>query len=130
MPAMKAKPIVYWIATVLVCAMMALDAYKLFTHDPQMAAGMASLGYPAYFSMILATAKTLGILALLVPGLSLLKEWAYAGFTFTFIGAFWSHMAMNQTSAAPMPVVALVLLVISYILRPAGCRRLIESKTV
>jgi apolipoprotein N-acyltransferase len=127
---MKAKPIAYWIATVLVCAMMALDAYKLFTRDPQMAAGMASLGYPTYFCFILALAKTLGILALLAPGLPLLKEWAYAGFTFTFIGALWSHLAMGQNQAAPMPVVALVLLVISYVLRPAGSRRLIEAKVV
>ena len=91
---------------------------------------MASLGYPPYFSTILGSAKTLGILALLAPGLPLLKEWAYAGFTFTFLGALWSHLAMGQTQAVPMPIAALVLLALSYILRPAGTRRLIEAKVV
>jgi hypothetical protein len=64
----------------------------------------------------------LGVIALLVPGFALLKEWAYAGFTFTFIGAFISHLTMNQNQEALMPVVALALLAISYFLRPASRR--------
>jgi hypothetical protein len=62
------------------------------------------------------------VIALLVPGFLILKEWAYAGFTFTFIGAFISHLAMNQNQEAIMPVIAFVVLAISYFMRPASRR--------
>jgi DoxX-like family len=115
-----------WIATLAVCAFMAYNAYAYLTHDPKMMAAFASLGYPTYFPTILGIAKVLGILALLVNGAVRLKEWAYAGFTFTFIGALCSHLASGQQKAALMPVVVLIVLVISYLLRPPG-RRLIEA---
>ena len=43
---------------------------------------MANLGDPMYLMTILGVAKILGVIALLAPRLPLLKEWAYAGFTF------------------------------------------------
>ncbi len=116
---MNGKIVTYWITTVLVSGWMAYAAIKYLTHDPKMSAGFASLGYPAYFPIVLGTAKLLGVLALLAPGLPRLKEWAYAGFTFTFIGAAWSHLASNQNNAAVMPIATLVLLAISYACRPA-----------
>ena len=103
---MKAKIITYWIATILVCGQMAFAAFAYLTHQPKVVEGFHSLGYPDYFPMILGTAKILGVVALLVPGLPTLKEWAYAGFTFTFIGAAWSHAASQQTTAVLMPVAA------------------------
>jgi hypothetical protein len=115
---MSAKKITYWIATVLFAAFMAYDVYAYLSHDPKMTAAMASLGYPSYFMTILGTAKLLGIIAIMVPGFLRLKEWAYAGFTFTFIGAFFSHVASGQHKEAVMPLVALVIMAISYYLRP------------
>lgn len=109
---------IYWIATILVCIDMTYVAVAYLTHDPKMAAAFASLGYPGYFPMILGTAKILGAIALLLPGLARLKEWAYAGFTFTFIGACWSHLAVGQEKALLMPLLALVVLAVSYFLRP------------
>jgi hypothetical protein len=119
---MKAKLITYWIATILICGQMAFAAFAYLTRQPKVMEAFSSLGYPQYFPMILGTAKVLGVLALLVPGLPMLKEWAYAGFTFTFIGAAWSHAASNQTSALLMPITALVVLTISCLLRPASRR--------
>jgi hypothetical protein len=115
---MNAKKATYWVATVLFAAFMGYDAYAYLSHDPKMTAAMASLGYPNYFMVILGTAKLLGIIAILSPGLLRLKEWAYAGFTFTFIGAFFSHIASGQHKEAVMPLVALVIMSISYYLRP------------
>lgn len=115
---MKAKIVTYWIATLLLCAFMAFSAFSYLTHQPKMVEAFMSLGYPMYFMTILAVAKTLGILALLTPGLPRLKEWAYAGFTFTFLGAVWSHLAMGQNQAVLMPLVSLALLAISYVCRP------------
>ncbi len=123
---MNAKAFVYWIATILICAMMAFSAFAYLTHAPKMMAGFASLGYPEYFPIILGVFKVLGVLALLAPRFALLKEWAYAGFTFTFIGACASHLAVGQHKEAVAPVIAFVLLAISYVLRPAT-RRNVEA---
>lgn len=124
---MKAKHVTYWIATVLMCAFMAFISYAYLSHDPKMMSGFASLGYPSYFPMILGIAKILGIVALLVPGLPHLKEWAYAGFTFTFIGAIFSHLSSHQGQAALLPLISLLVLAISYATRPADRRPVFES---
>lgn len=123
---MNAKTATYWTTTIAVCAFMGYNAYAYLTHNPKMMVAFASLGYPAYFPTILGVAKILGILALLVNGAARLKEWAYAGFTFTFLGALFSHLASGQQKEAVMPVLVLIVLVISYLLRPPG-RRLIEA---
>jgi uncharacterized membrane protein YphA (DoxX/SURF4 family) len=123
---MDGKRIIYWTATVLLAGFMALDSYLYLTHNEKMSEGMASLGYPPYFMVILGVAKALGVLAILVPGAPRLKEWAYAGFTFTFIGAIFSHWSTGQHKEAVMPFVALVILVISYLLRPPP-RRILEA---
>jgi hypothetical protein len=117
---MKTKKITYWISTILISIFMAAVAIAYLTGQPQMNSAFLSLGYPPYFQNILGVAKLLGVIALLVPGASLLKEWAYAGFTFTFIGAFISHLMVNQNQQAIMPVIALIILAISYFTRPAS----------
>jgi hypothetical protein len=125
---MNGKNITYWIATLLVCGFMTFAAISYLSNDPKIAAGFASLGYPRYFIAVLGVAKLLGVLALIVPGLPLLKEWAYAGFTFTFIGAACSHFASNQTAATTAPLVSLIVLAISYACRPAERRVPAESE--
>ena len=122
---MKGRIITYWIATAFLCALMAFTAYAYLTREPNMMANFGTLGYPSYFPTILGIFKVLGLLVLLLPAMPLVKEWAYAGFTFTFIGAFWSHLVMHQEKQLLMPVVALVLLVVSYALRPTN-RRLFQ----
>ena len=125
---MKAKIVTYWIATILISAFMAFVAFSYLSHEPKMMSAFASLGYPTYFPMILGIAKILGALALLVPGFPRLKEWAYAGFTFTFIGAIWSHLAADQNKEALMPLASLVVLTISCLCRPAERRVPAESE--
>ena len=115
---MKIKTITYWISTGLVAAMMTASAIMYLTRNPHMVEAFNRLGYPTYFPLILGVAKLLGVGALLVPRLGLLKEWAYAGFTFTFIGAIISHLAAGDGKEAVAPLVALLLLAASYALRP------------
>jgi hypothetical protein len=126
---MKAKIITYWIATILLCGQMAFAAFAYFTKQPKVMEGFASLGYPEYLPIILGVAKTLGVIALLIPGYPMLKEWAYAGFTFTFVGAIWSHLVMDQNRAAVMPLATLVLLSVSCLMRPAS-RRVVATHRV
>ncbi len=120
--AMKLRPILYWFSTVLIAGFMTMSAVMSLTHNPQAVEGTKKLGYPPYFMDILGTAYLLGALALLAPGFARLKEWAYAGFTFAFIGAFWTHLAMGEKPQSISPLVALALLVASYRLRPDSRR--------
>lgn len=77
---------------------------------------MKHLGYPNYFLKILGTAKLMGVAALLYGYFPLLKEWAYAGFTFDLIGAFWSHLASGDPFyIALVPIGFLAVLAISYV---------------
>jgi hypothetical protein len=54
------------------------------------------------------------------PSSAKLKEWAYAGFTFAWISAFVAHYLVKDGPKAFPPVILLLLLVISYVTRPAS----------
>ncbi|HEY4197889.1 MAG TPA: DoxX family protein, partial [Mucilaginibacter sp.] len=65
--------------------------------------------------------KMLGIIAILIPGFKLVKEWAYAGIFFTMTGAVISHIASNNVSAQIIsPAVLALFTVLSWYLRPAN----------
>jgi uncharacterized membrane protein YphA (DoxX/SURF4 family) len=72
------------------------------------------LGYPVYFVPFIGWAKVLGVAAILIPGFSRIKEWAYAGLTFDLIGATYSIIAIGKADWAFM-VLPLVLAVGSYV---------------
>lgn len=88
---------------------------------------MATLGYPEYLMTILGVAKISGVIALLIPGLPLLKEWAYAGFTFDILGASASHAFVGDpVGEILIPLVLLTICIASYCWRPPS-RRLESS---
>lgn len=94
--------------------MMLFSAFAYFTSE-QMVAAFQHLGFPGYFRIELGIAKILGVVALLIPGKLLLKEWVYAGFSITFVSAFIAHTnSGDPLSVAFPPVAALVLLMASY----------------
>jgi hypothetical protein len=57
------------------------------------------LGYPVYFIPFIGMAKVLGITAILIPGYSTIKEWAYAGLFFDLIGATYSIISLGAPAA-------------------------------
>jgi len=75
------------------------------------------IGFPPYFRVFLAVAKLLGGTALLYRRFPRITEWAYAGFTFLFLGAAWSNLNAADAIQAAGPLVFLVLLAVSYRLR-------------
>ena len=96
---MNKRLIGYWVATALFClAMTAGGTMNLMRAEMQKEA-MTALGYPDYLMTILGVAKILGVIALLIPGVPLLKEWAYAGFTFDLLGAGSSHAFVGDSPA-------------------------------
>ena len=84
----------YWIVTGLFAAFMAFSAIPDILSVPD-AVKMVNgdLGYPVYIIPFLGVAKLLGVIAILVPAFSRLKEWAYAGLFFDLAGATYSAIA-------------------------------------
>jgi DoxX-like protein len=94
----KTINILYWVFTILFAALMLFSAYgsilvnedaKKLIHD--------ALGFPVYFIPFTGFAKLLGAIAILIPGLKTIKEWAYAGLFFDLLGAVYSGIAVAKT---------------------------------
>jgi uncharacterized membrane protein YphA (DoxX/SURF4 family) len=115
-----ARTITYWVSTGLVVAMAAFAGFAYLSGSAQAVEGFAHVGYPQQLRVLLGIAKLLGAVALVVPGLPKLKEWAYAGFTFAWIAAFVAHYLAKDGPKAFMPLILLVLLAVSYVTRPAS----------
>jgi uncharacterized membrane protein YphA (DoxX/SURF4 family) len=109
---MRRDKIIYWTVTGLLAVGMMMSAFMYLTKNAQVTQSFKYAGYPGYFVTLLGIAKLLGSIALLVPVWNKLKEWAYAGFAFTFIGAIWTHVA-TSTPWLP-PFIALIFLSVSY----------------
>jgi len=94
----KTINILYWVFTILFAGLMTFsaiggigpseDAVKMI-HD--------GMGYPIYFIQFISIAKILGAIAILIPGLNRIKEWAYAGLFFDLIGATYSIIKVSPT---------------------------------
>jgi hypothetical protein len=115
-----ARKITYWVSTGLVAALSFFAGFVYLSGGPQAAQGFAHVGYPQQLRVILGIAKPLGAIVLLVPGIVRIKEWAYAGFAIAWICAFFAHRLAGDGATAFVPLVLLVLLVISYLTRPAS----------
>jgi uncharacterized membrane protein YphA (DoxX/SURF4 family) len=88
---MEAKMIGYWVATAtLVFAVLSGGIWELARTWGTLET-VTILGYPPYLLTILGVWKVLGSVALLVPRVPRLKEWAYAGIFFGMTGAAVSH---------------------------------------
>jgi hypothetical protein len=130
----KRNKIIYWIATIWLSLGMlstgTVQILKLKGDGPGSLDSMTHLGYPAYFVTILGVSKILGVVALLLPAgrqvfLSLLREWAYAGFFFLMSGAIFTHIAAGNSISEIFPsLLLLILTVISWYFRPTD-RKLI-----
>jgi hypothetical protein len=117
-----ARRVTYWIATALVAASGAFAGFAYLSGSPQAVEGFAHVGYPQQLRILLGIAKPAGAIALIVPGFLTLKEWAYAGFAFAWIAAFVAHTAAGDGPERFVPLANLVLLVVSYLTRPAARR--------
>jgi hypothetical protein len=113
---MKRGRRLYWIVTGLMAAFMLMASIPDILRIPQAVDLFRHLGYPSYLLPFLGTAKTLGVIAIVAPGVFWLKEWAYAGLVFDLIGAIYSHLAVGDPpSAWAFPVVGLLLVTGSYL---------------
>lgn len=116
----KRNKIIYWIATVWLALGMTSTGIVQLMKMKEETVMMAHLGYPLYFLTLLGIWKILGVIAILIPKLPLLKEWAYAGFFFVISGAVFSHLAAGDAAKDLFgPVLLIVLTAVSWYFRPA-----------
>ena len=121
------RKIVYWSSTGIV-AVMLLFALTYLTGNEQVVSGFTRSGYPQHLRIVLGIAKPAAAIVLLLPGFALLKEWAYAGATFAWVMAFISAYAAGEpVPVRIMPLALLVLLIVSYVTRPASRRLILSS---
>jgi len=120
------RKIAYWGSTGIV-GLALIMALSYLSGSEQVVSGFRESGYPQHLRIVLGIAKPAAGIILLLPGLALLKEWAYAGATFTLAMAFIAaYLGGDGVQVWSMPLVLLALLATSYVTRPAS-RRLIAG---
>ncbi len=114
----KKTKVLYWVATFPILWIMGAGGiYDMLRPQPVVEI-MNRLGYPSYFPVMLGVAKVLGVLALLHPRTVVLREWAYAGFTFNLIAASIAHAVTGDGAfAICFPLALLIPLFASRSLR-------------
>lgn len=111
---MKRDRIIFYVSTGLLSLLMLFSASMYFFKHADVAQMFSNFGYPTYIIYPYAILKLLGVFALWNPNFKTIKEWAYSGFFFAFILAFFAHYMIGDGEQAGA-VVALVLLIVSYV---------------
>ena len=113
---MKRTKITYWITTSIIVLFDGL--LPALTSQTALAKqGIAHLGYPAYFGVILVGFKIVGALVLILPMIKArYKEWAYVGFGISFICASLSHGVIDGMDFQTFfPIIIFGILAVSYV---------------
>ena len=92
---MKKANTIYWVVTGLFGAFMLFSAIPDLILTPEAKEFIGRLGYPDYFIRMIGISKTLGVIAILIPGYPRIKEWAYAGLFYDLAAAVWSQIATD-----------------------------------
>ncbi|MBN8571138.1 MAG: DoxX family protein [Ignavibacteria bacterium] len=114
---MKKIKVTYWIVTTLFCLFMLMDGVGGLMRVEEGQEIMRHLGYPVYIMTILGTFKILGAVGIFQNKFKILKEWAYAGCTFHFLGAAASRAYGGDSFILIIsPLLFMAFMFISYFL--------------
>jgi len=116
---LKRNKIIYWAATIWMAVAFLIGGVAQLARVEQAVNSFDNLGFPHYFLSILGVWKILGVIAILLPKTSLLKEWAYAGFFFVITGAIITHITMGDPAIEiATRVFLLIIIIVSWFYRP------------
>ncbi len=104
---------IYRISTGLLTLVMGFSASMYFAQHDMVVEKFTSLGFPAFIIYPLAIAKILGLVAIWTNKSKMLKEWAYAGYTFELLLAAGAHLSIADGEHMA-PLVVLLIALISY----------------
>ena len=108
---MKVYKILYYIATALMSLIFLFSAHMYLTKYDMVTGFFEHLGFPIWMIYPLAILKILGVIAVWVKKPKFLVEWAYAGFFFDAVAAYFAHGITDGqwTSLALIAVIATIL---------------------
>jgi len=107
----------YWVISIIFALFMLMDGIGGITRQQAGQEVLKHLGYPMYALTIFGVAKILGAIAILQTKFKTIKEWAYAGFAFNFIGAAASRaFAGDGFGLIVAPIVVLAFMFVAYFL--------------
>ncbi|SDD83562.1 DoxX-like family protein [Paenibacillus sp. UNCCL117] len=116
----------YWIVTGILAFSIALSGIGQLMRYGGNVDLVTDIGFPLYITSILGVWKLLGVIAIVLPGLPRLKEWAYSGIFFLMTGAALSHAFANDYGDYGfhiiLPLFYAALGLVSWALRPASRR--------
>lgn len=112
----KTLNILYRIITILFTAAILMDAMGGLVMAKGGIEAFNQLGYPVYLLRFFGVLKILGVIAILVPGFPRIREWAFAGFAFNFMGALYSWAAVGNGTNVVFPIIMLGILALVYFL--------------
>lgn len=113
----KTTNIIYWIVTGLFAVFMLMAGVVEAIQHESGKEIMTHLGYPFHVLTVLGIGKILGAIVLFLQDRRFytLKEWAYAGFAFNFIGAFVARLAAgDELGLVISPLLFLAFMFVSY----------------
>ena len=111
----KGWNVTYYISTIVLSLSMLWGGFLDASQNDLAVAGIVSLGYPAYFAIIIGVAKILGVIGIWQNKVRFLKSWAYAGFVFDTLGATISTLAAGIGAVYAIPaLISLVVVLVSF----------------
>ena len=110
---MKTNKILFYVSTGLLTLLMFFSVSMYLFNNEEISKAFTSFGFPTYIIYPLAGAKILGLIALWFFQKKTIVEWAYAGFFFNFVLAFFAHYMIGDGEQMGA-LLALIFLIISY----------------
>jgi hypothetical protein len=110
----KSLRIAYWTATIVFALLLVMDGLGGIMRAEAGVEALTHLGYPLYLLQTFGIAKVLAAIAILQTKFRTVKEWAFAGWAFTCVGAFVSRAAVGDTVELIYPVVFLAIMAVPY----------------
>jgi hypothetical protein len=124
----RIRPIAFWATTFVVVGELTAGSVWNLIPIEWVEVQLAHLGYPHFFAYILGAWQAGAAVAIIAPGLPLIKEWAYVGSFFLWSGAVASHLSAGDgVESWFVPLMFATFAIASWVLRPPD-RRLPETR--
>ncbi|WP_067466466.1 DoxX family protein [Nocardia amamiensis] len=119
----RIRRIAFWATTsVIVFELVAGSVWNLLAIE-WVEIQLQHLGFPHFFAYLSGAWQVGAAVAIIAPGLPLIKEWAYAGAFFLWSGAVVSHSAVGDgVESWSAALIFAICAVVSWMLRPADRR--------